>query len=1484
MSILALSACNGGDDPHDLMAAEATRINGMIYALNDRVAPQSLSDGIDEVNTAINTWNTTDGNIELAGLNLNGTTRVYLSFHVSRHAAMTTSMEAYRDEINAAIAALVNIMTSGALQSAIDTIDSRIANWNNNPQTVSLIGHNTVELDNHRDRVEPLQSMETKRDAINDSITALGGLTTISQIGEFQDRINDILNDINGWNIRTDTINLIGVNTDTLALHRMRAEMIIINAMITDLADHTYTRVDNEDTSFADFLVAYNNIRTRINVWNANPDTLNLEGVNTTGLTGHRNRMRTERMQMEREEINVLIEGLHVYTTAAQFGAFQVAVGAINARRTAWDANPDPDVITLTGLNLTGATPLYLSYHQNRMALIRFDVEQAEINADIAALAAITDIDALEKAFGAVWERINAWDNANPTLLMIFDNTELTAQMNRLLDLTEDRTRLLNRANDLRSLLATIGFGVSESATFVSAHNLAYFHAWGTIFGASIHLGAEAVPTAQNRVEIRFFADETAFDTWRTANGSADGDRFFNDSFGHVFINASNHGLWFFENLIDNELDAPTAIGAAPNVAFENTLDLMQDIALELMVRHSVFGMASNGQPSRLIALQIHSATGQHLYSGLLQTFSSGIGNAGNTTFFVVVFGCDYWADAAYNGPLFTTANHRRVHGRVFMASMHSPFLVDIVYDFLDDEERTATGWTQEQIEMLDAVLPALIAAGFAEGNFTWDFMGGYFDVFFGSLEGQGQAVAVIFTTEASAIEFYESNRVFNGNQMNPDFERERFGNIVIYGPVAAVNAMLAVLVDIGLAGFRIDLDVPENVSIDSNLILSWDAVPDAFGFEIRITGTTDSGAAVEFAFSLPNTATQVDLTDLGLREGDFYAEVRALGGIRDRTNVYLSSAFSVPIEFEIDNFAAVTLETPQNVRIQASVLRWDSVPLAEAGFTVTINGTEHAVAAGVTSLNLAGLELTPGIHTISVRANEVADQLGVTHIESGDSAEITFRNIMLAPPNPRLDLFQGIVWLDWDLVAGAASYRVYLEVAGEWVFVGTSTSFYLNLSSVHHLLTAGTHEFRVSAVAGNNVVGGSGNSFWHVPAGSVSPFSLYTLTVVGTLAPIGNIGLNYAAGAGSVTWTRPANTTARVYINRPNMAAGEFVFLGNLGAGAVGVSLAFSIFGIGMEGEYVIRVATFGALGTYASGIWNRPVSVTDFEFEVEDASQPLAGTFSSSFTGSVLNWTFSGNSSAYRIYVLRTGETVPVFFTTVFASNFNLTTGFGANQSLAAGDEVFIYALSFASGGANLVLASVSVRGEVTVGAFTTIANGTFAFNAVQIVGTLFGLTNSWYNHGSGVNALMLWQDRIAQLDGQIAVVTNMINSVISIFFNGNNTPDNRRSAIELLANLLFDDYEDSEFIINGNVIEWRIDGQLYRTSIFSLVPTQDAGVYNIMPVNSAFLSSMLFNFTSLNLGGGPQSVRLVYDSNTNQILLYGIYFPGNYRVVFE
>jgi len=1496
LSVIGLAACGGNNEPpppptaHELMTAEAASVNSLIETLTIHTTPEALSREIAAINARILAWNAVEGNIELSNINFTGTTPTYLSFHTSRLAAMTTNMEDEVIAINSLISGLGVYTTVVSLNAAIEAINIRIFNWNNNPQTISLVNINFSGIDYHIERRDEIGRMDDKAAEINADIAKLADYNTDDQIAANQiaDRINTILNNIAVWNADSGNINLVGINYDLIAVHQGRR----INIFISELA--SFTTAAHVD----DFQIAVSSIHSQISAWNANTNNAPLTNINETALAGHEGRLNILRMHAERDAINEKIMLLADFTTPAEFATFLNTIASINASRSAWDSNPNN--ISLTGLYLAE-----LLYQQNRITTLRFNIERDEINAEIDKLSDIdyssdgADYDlVLIENINEIWDRIIAWNAANPTMpltgpgINVLDIDELTAQTNRYMISSlprRERERMRERAADMRDFLTGIGFRVVVE-TECNDSNYVQLEVIGSIFGAFIHLGNYPSPRiAADRARVRVYLNQAALDAYAPSSPSANQTRLYNSRFEHVFINASVHGVWFFENLIENPLaGVPTAVGTAPNVLFTLYQGQMIGMANELRVRHSVE-----------LQTLIHSPTGVNLYSGLLSGLSGGVSN--RATFSTIIFGCHHWAEAAFNGPILAAAAYRRLHNNFLITSEFSPHVADILYDHVRGIQRPATAWVQSQVvspgwivpawDTLDLVVPALNAAGFTS---TGLIDVGYFEMVIGSLGGS-QVIAAFFSSIAAATEFYESGRIFNGTQQASGSARIQVGNVVIYqnGANDATGAMLDVILSVGAAGYRVFLGAPVNLNIDNDLVLTWDAVAGTFGYEVRISGTADNGRAIEFTVS--TVSTTFDLSTLGLWEGNFNVEIRAIGGeIRVTRHVYTTSPLSAAQGFVVDTTGAVQLAAPQNVRMTGSVLMWDDVFMASAGFTVTVNGVETSIASGVTSLNLSGLE--PGLHTITVRANEVADGSIVTNLESDESGEITFRNNLLAPVFSGLDFWganNSNVDLDWFIVTGAINYRVYFEVDEEWVFLGLSGAggqvpglVFINLNSLLPLFTPGTHRFRVAAMGGSS--GRSGNNFWHTAAESLSPFGYYTFTVVPSGAIAAPTALAHHA-EGGIVFTRAQISSARLYINRPDMSAGEFVFAASLSASTSIQSLIrYQYLGLTQSGSHTIRVILFGqvqtqpgqfvqALGTYnaVTNVWSRHMSLpTDFTFNVEMETEPVAGTFSFDVSRGVVEWNFSGNSAMYRVYVQRAGALNPEFLRTIFysvptARRICALTGAGA--PLALGDIIIVRATGFTFSGGTVVSQSA-------VGQFEFNQTITFVFDAFAFWGPLLGGASNYFM-GNQSQATSIWNSNLVQLDQFLPGIAAQIEAIAEA--NNLCAWTDWIAVRNLIVNMIWQGYTQSEFVITGNQIEWFKNGELFRSSQFSLVETAaGSGLFVMVIANPAFSASLLFGIPSLD----GDSLYFMYNSVDGEIWLYGMYFTDDYIMFFE
>jgi len=279
-------------------------------------------------------------------------------------------------------------------------------------------------------------------------------------------------------------------------------------------------------------------------------------------------------------------------------------------------------------------------------------------------------------------------------------------------------------------------------------------------------------------------------------------------------------------------------------------------------------------------------------------------------------------------------------------------------------------------------------------------------------------------------------------------------------------------------------LDTPSNIldmEKDTSVVLTWDAVPNANGYEVEVDGIViDAGAATSY-------------THGGLApEMPHKYRIRAknANGLSAWSDIV--SVSTLPLRPGIPT--SLTALAGQDM----ITLSWDAVPDA-IGYDIELDG--KVVVDNFNGTTYSDIALTPvSVHTYRVRAKNAAIEGEWSPI----LAVSTLPGMPLAPGSIVVTSTGSIVTLAWDKQPGATGYDI--EVDGQLVDVGTKT-----LYKHRRLITGTEHTYRIrtknrvgisdwSGLILNNTITAKlikGKTVdLGLTASDVTDFSQYTLTV----------------------------------------------------------------------------------------------------------------------------------------------------------------------------------------------------------------------------------------------------------------------------------------------------------------------------------------------------------------------------------------------------
>ena len=235
-----------------------------------------------------------------------------------------------------------------------------------------------------------------------------------------------------------------------------------------------------------------------------------------------------------------------------------------------------------------------------------------------------------------------------------------------------------------------------------------------------------------------------------------------------------------------------------------------------------------------------------------------------------------------------------------------------------------------------------------------------------------------------------------------------------------------------GAENFTISrLDTPQ-LSINNQMIVSWEVVSGATAYIITVGNFTDT-----------ITATSFDLCTLQLGVGEH--EIRVIA---------ISEDINVLNSFEgIETITIIKLQAPILEVSNNMMLSWSAVSNASS-YRIYVNGSLVATITDLTNLefDLKTLELGVGVHNIAVVA--VGD--GLFFLENTGTTSFAIARLA----TPQLTLVNANIV--WETIFGATGYQVIVNGENK----GTTTNTYFNLENLG--LSIGNHNIQVIAISGN--------------------------------------------------------------------------------------------------------------------------------------------------------------------------------------------------------------------------------------------------------------------------------------------------------------------------------------------------------------------------------------------------------------------------------
>jgi len=229
----------------------------------------------------------------------------------------------------------------------------------------------------------------------------------------------------------------------------------------------------------------------------------------------------------------------------------------------------------------------------------------------------------------------------------------------------------------------------------------------------------------------------------------------------------------------------------------------------------------------------------------------------------------------------------------------------------------------------------------------------------------------------------------------------------------------------------------------NSNMTMSWSAIPNASFYRVLVNGTIHQIATTSF-----------DLSTLNLGLGDHSAVVYAIGD---------GFMFLVSEQSNVVNFAIARLAAP-SLTLNQKMLTWIAVPNA-TGYRVVVNGQ----TATTTNLYFDLASLALGVGSYNIRVYAIADNLFFLDSIAGTSSVTVTQ---LAVPNATFNNQNMVV--SWNAISGVSLIRIIVD--GQTIDI-TDGSLSFDLSAIG--LATGSFTVRIYSI-GDNVLFLSSSAWVH--------------------------------------------------------------------------------------------------------------------------------------------------------------------------------------------------------------------------------------------------------------------------------------------------------------------------------------------------------------------------------------------------------------------
>ncbi len=401
-----------------------------------------------------------------------------------------------------------------------------------------------------------------------------------------------------------------------------------------------------------------------------------------------------------------------------------------------------------------------------------------------------------------------------------------------------------------------------------------------------------------------------------------------------------------------------------------------------------------------------------------------------------------------------------------------------------------------------------------------------------------------------------------------------------------------------------IEMAAPENVTAKiqntNDVVVSWTAAPYATGYKVY--------QVVDGEKVLKGTVTGTSFSATMLPGGEYVYEVHSTS---DR---FGESEKGTQVAFTIET---VKVNPPTELAYKILngndiVLSWKTAENATNYKVYQVVGDQKVLKSTVTGTTVTYTNMPAGNYKYEVHTNST--RFG----ESGESAEVSFvldQLVLETPKNARYEIKNGNdLYLQWDSVEFANSYKIYQVVDGKKVLKATVSSLATTLTN----LTAGDYRYEIYAY---------NSRFGESPVGAVVDLPLVHPEMM-------------APANGTYTITGPASFT--------------------LNWDTVEYANSYKVYLV-VDGKKVLRSTVYTNKASYTN------IAPGDYQYEIYSYSS----RFGESKVGTVIKFTLSGETLATPenpTYTISNGNDITLKWNTVqYANNYKI-------YQLVDGEEVLV------------------------------------------------------------------------------------------------------------------------------------------------------------------------------------------------------------------